>query len=243
MAQSLIANAAPHTFSDQLSRRLKHLFIVCIVISLTVHVTLFICVINVTPTPTPRSIVSYIDIKDIAATSQQLISDVQAPVQPSEQQEPVQEPPARINDAIQSDNPDSTENASNNDLTSPLVLGMANGYFSSLADGRTLRDDIRGYYFDILEKINRRWWQTAGTIKEVALQDGIIEIMIGRDGELLGTRQIRSTGSRVVDKLIADAITQEAPYPTLPASYASGTFQAPLKITKPSYLFNINDLR
>lgn len=181
---------------------------------------------------------SYIDIKDIAVPPRHSISAMSSPAQPSEQQEPVQRPPVDPNDAI-----NGSTNAAADILATPLGLGMANGYFSSLAEGRTLRKDIRGYYFDILEKINHRWWQKAGALTEVALQDGIIEVVIGRDGKLFDVRQMRSTGSREVDRAIIDAITEAEPFPPLPASYEPGIFQAPLKISKPSHLFGVRNPR
>ena len=242
MFQSLTALAPLNAFSGQLSKRLEYLFYLCIVISLTIHIVLLNSVISVNPTTTSGAAISYIDINDIAVPSRHLISDIKPNVKPTEQQEPAQKPPADTNNTVRSNNQDPTTNAATNDLTSPLGLGMANGYFSSLADGRTLRDDIRGYYFDILEKINLQWWQKAGTIKEVAQQDGIIEIQIGRDGKLFDVRQMRGTGSSVADRAIINAIAEAAPFPALPTSYELEIFRAPLKISKPSHLFTGKDL-
>ncbi|OHB32609.1 MAG: hypothetical protein A2X79_05190 [Desulfuromonadaceae bacterium GWB2_53_15] len=240
--QSLTALAPLHAFSGQLSKRLKYLFYLCIVISLTIHIILLISVISINPTTTSGAAINYIDIKDIAVPSRHFISGIKPYVKPTEQQETAQKPPVDTNNTVRSNNQDSTTKAAANDLKSPLGLGMANGYFSSLADGRTLRDDIRGYYFDIMEKINLRWWQTAGTIKEVAQQDGIIEIQIGRDGKLFDVRLMRGTGSSVADRAIINAITEAAPFPALPTSYELETFRAPLKISKPSHLFSGKDL-
>ena len=183
----------------------------------------------------------YLEIKEFTLPSRQLGSVNISPVQPAEQQEPVKQPPDNTNDTIKNSDKDSTINAAPDILATPLGLGMTNGYFSSLADGRTLREDIRGYYFDILEKINKRWWQKAGTLAEVAQQDSIIEILIGRDGKLIDVRQMRSTGSREVDRALIDAITEVAPFPPLPDSYEPQMFQAPLKISKPSHLFGVRN--
>lgn len=185
---------------------------------------------------------SYIDIDDIAVPSRQQMSTIRSPVQQPEQLEPVQQASIAPKETINSDK-DSPTTVATNILATPLGLGMVNGYFSSLADGRTLREDIRGYYFDIVERINQRWWQNAGTLKETAQQDGIIEIMIDRDGKLSDMRQVRSTGSREVDRAIIDAITGAAPFPPLPVSFERGIFQAPLKISKPLHLFGVRNVR
>lgn len=187
---------------------------------------------------------SYIELADFIEPSGHMIPVMRAPVQSADQQEPViQQPSTDPDDTINSSGKDSTTIATPDILASPLGLGMANGFFSSLANGRTLREDIRGYYFDILEKINHSWWQHAGTLAETAQQEGIIEIQIGRDGKLLDVRQMRSTGSRDVDRAIIDAIKGAAPFQPLPASYESELFRAPLKISKPSNLFGVRNVR
>ena len=238
--------SAQHTSSlpARLNRRLKPLFILCLVISITLHIMTIIGVITTNKSPGSGTVVNIIDIKDMGIPSGHTISAMNPPVQPIKQQEPAQLPPDKpANDAINNDNMDSTKKAAADIMETPLGLGMAKGYFSSLAEGRTLRDDIRGYYFDVLEKINQKWWEKAGELTEVAQQDGIIEIVIGRDGTLFNVRLIRSTGSRVVDRTIIDAITESAPFPPLPASLEQGIFQAPLKISKPSHLFGVRNTR
>ena len=39
-----------------------------------------------------------------------------------------------------------------------LGLSIISGYFSSIGEGETLRDDIREYYFEMLRRINEKWW-------------------------------------------------------------------------------------
>jgi len=203
----------------------------------------FIGVIFTNSTAGRAERVNYIDLNDIALPPRHLDSEMRSPVQPLEQTEPDQQPPVEQNEAINSGDKGSTTNRIADIMTTPLGLGMANGYFSSLSEGRTLREDIREYYFEILEKINRRWWQKAGTLTEVAQQDGIIEILIERDGRLLDMRTLRSTGSREVDRAVIDEINESAPFPPLPASYESGTFHAPLKISKPSHLLGTKNFQ
>jgi protein TonB len=160
------------------------------------------------------------------------------PAPSPEHQEPQQTPPQETN-GVPTENVDSAAPANNfaDVLATPLGRGMANGFFSTLAEGRTLRDDIRGYYFELLERINDRWWQRAATLKDSARRDGIAEVVISRDGTLYEVRLISDTGSREVDRAIIDVLSGASPFSALPASYEPNLFHAPLKFTAPSNLF------
>jgi len=122
-------------------------------------------------------------------------------------------------------------------MATPLGLGMTHGYISSLAEGRSLREDIRGYYFELVEKINREWWHRAEGLKEPIRRDGIIELYLRPDGSIISQRMYQGTGSREADQVLQDAIKAVSPLPPLPASFDQKTFMAPLRIKAPSYLF------
>lgn len=124
-------------------------------------------------------------------------------------------------------------------LSTPLGLGMTHGFFSGLADGRTLRDDIRGYYFEMVEKINNEWWDKAGQLKEPLRQDGIFELLIQRDGTIVSIRIMQGTGLVEADRLLTEIIGNASPLPPLPATYDLGLFRAPLRIKAPSFLFRL----
>jgi hypothetical protein len=124
-------------------------------------------------------------------------------------------------------------------MSTSLGLGMTHGFFSGLSDGRTLRDDIRGYYFDMVAKINREWWDQAGLLKEPIRQDGFFELSIQRDGTLVSIRMLKGTGSSEADRLLAEIIRKASPLPALPSTYDQGMFQAPLRIKSPSFLFRL----
>jgi protein TonB len=146
-------------------------------------------------------------------------------------QEPVTEPPA---ESMTGPGKEATTL-----MSTPLGLGMTHGYFSGLSDGRSLKDDIRGYYFEMVEKINREWWDKAGLLKEPLRQDGIFEVLIQRDGTILSTRMLRGTGSREADRVLAEIIKKASPLPPLPSNYDQNLFQAPLRIKAPSFLFRL----
>lgn len=245
--QLLTTQQLTHLFSTHLNCRFKQLFSLCLVISTIFHVVTILSIISSGPARDSGSAVNFIDLSnDISSSSSQMKSVINETVKQPELQEPVQsEPPDRQNtiDSVNSDPVNSTENSSNDAMSSTLGLGMANGFFSSLGDGRSLRPDIHGYYFELLEAINFKWWQKSAGLGETARQDGIMEILIGRNGELLDVKLINSTGSRKVDQAIIDAVAEAAPFPALPASYEMGTFHAPLKISKPSHFFAGKNMR
>jgi TonB-like protein len=122
-------------------------------------------------------------------------------------------------------------------MTTPLGLGMTYGYISTLAEGRSLREDIRGYYFELVERINREWWKRADGLKEPIHQDGIIELCLRPDGSIISQKMYQGTGSREADQVLQDVIKEVSPLPPLPASFDQKMFLAPLRIKAPSYLF------
>ena len=126
-------------------------------------------------------------------------------------------------------------------ISTPLGMGMSFGYFSGLADGRSLREDIRGYYFEMVEKINREWWQQAELLKEPIRQDGIIDVLLQRDGTVLSIRIVQGTGLADADRVLAEIIKKSSPLPPLPASYDQPMFRAPLRIKAPSFLMRLRN--
>jgi protein TonB len=129
----------------------------------------------------------------------------------------------------------------NNVMATPLGLGLTYGYISSIAEGRTLREDIRNYYIELVEKINQEWWRQADGLKEPIRQDGIIELYLQRDGTVTSQRIFQGTGSREADQVLQDVIKKVSPLPPLPAAFAEKTFVVPLRIKAPSYLFRLNN--
>jgi protein TonB len=103
------------------------------------------------------------------------------------------------------------------------------------------RLNIRGYYFEMVEKINREWWDKAGLLKEPLRRDGIFELLVQRDGTIVTIRILQGSGSHEADRLLTEIIRNASPLPPLPSSYDSSMFRAPLRIKAPSFLFRLTN--
>lgn len=219
---------------------------VCLVISLAIHAVAMIAVLVASTRHNPGPAVSYIDINSIDDFAPSAAPVIHSPAAQSARVEtapPVPVPEAQTDPAPAEVLTDPVQPHTAEALATSLGRGMASGYFSSIADGRNLRDDIREYYFAVLEKVNNRWWQRAETLKESASRDGIVEFLVSRDGTLLDLRLSKSTGSREVDRAISEVLKDTSPFPPLPDSYGLDTFRAPLKIAAPLHLFSVRRLR
>ena len=207
-------------------------------------VVIFFSGFSTSGTHSPRLIIENIEFSpSLTAPSQPL------PAPPARQQEmPAAAPPPALEAEKSAQEPPeaappATESAAQEGglISTPLGLGMTHGYFSMLADGKSLRDDVRVYYSEMVEKINREWWNRAGLLKEPLREDGIFEIIIQRDGTIMAQQLVRSTGSREADRLLAEIITKASPLTPLPAAYPLHQFQVPLRIKAPLSLFRVRN--
>ena len=114
-----------------------------------------------------------------------------------------------------------------------LAYGISLGYFRGLGEGESLKDDIREYYFRVLQKFNEKWWLAGGGKLKGVRQDAAVNVFIGRDGTILEKRLIRSSGSSEYDRSVLKALDAASPLPSLPASYERDIFQAPIRIALP----------
>jgi len=114
-----------------------------------------------------------------------------------------------------------------------LGFGDSHGYFSGQADGRSLRGDIKGYYFEMVEKINHEWWDKAAFLKEPLRHDGIFELLVQRDGTIVSIRILLGSGSSEADRLLTETIRKASPLSPLPSTYRLDLFKTPLRIKAP----------
>lgn len=115
---------------------------------------------------------------------------------------------------------------------SAIGLGMISGHFASFAQGESLKDEIRVYYFSLMRRINEAWW-TSGANKGSFVNSASVHLSISREGKLLSCELIESSGNREQDKMLIEAIKLAEPLPPLPASYRWPTFDAPIRFVPP----------
>lgn len=115
---------------------------------------------------------------------------------------------------------------------STIGLGMTSGHFASFAEGATLKDDIRVYYFALMRRINEVWW-TSGAAKGTFANAAAVNLVISRDGRVLGCELLRSSGNREHDRALLAVVKAAEPLPPLPQSYLSPTFNAPIRFVPP----------
>lgn len=217
--------------------------------SLILHTGAALVIIAASGTNTDRNSTAGLIIQDITFTQPVAAPAIiqkapeaarPSPEPPSPTTAPTSESSSQKPDPEQASN--LSVNSGNGELAStPLGLGMTHGFFSGLADGRTLREDIRNYYFELVEKINREWWDSASLLKEPLRRDGIFELSIQPDGTIQTVRILQGTGSRETDQLVLEIVSNASPLPPLPQSYDRGLFRAPLRIKAPSILFRLTN--
>jgi TonB family protein len=119
---------------------------------------------------------------------------------------------------------------------SSLLFGISSGAFASFGDGVSLKDDIRPYFLEILERINASWHKEGSGVTLAA--PAMLLVSIERNGELRAVQTLQSTGNPYHDRLLARAVRSAAPFPVMPASYTPPTFEAPLRFSPPLSLMS-----
>jgi protein TonB len=113
-------------------------------------------------------------------------------------------------------------------------LGMSRGYFKSIADGQTLRPDIRDYYFAMLKKINDSWWaHGTAQARNGVVREPVIDVLVARNGEIVRKALLKSSGNPAYDREILSAVDAASPLPALPESYGGDFFEAPVRLVAP----------
>lgn len=113
-----------------------------------------------------------------------------------------------------------------------IGLGMISGHFASFAEGESLKDDIRVYYFTLMRRINEVWW-VSGAAKGTFTSAASVNIHISREGKVLGCDLIESSGSSEQDLALLDSIKKAEPLPPLPRSFYGRVFNAPIRFVPP----------
>jgi len=115
---------------------------------------------------------------------------------------------------------------------SSIGLGMISGHFASFADGESLKDDIRVYYFSLMRRINEVWWMSGASKGSFTFAASVI-LHISRDGKVVACDLLESSGNREQDLVLLDSVKRAEPLPPLPASYPGKIFNAPIRFVPP----------
>jgi periplasmic protein TonB len=113
-----------------------------------------------------------------------------------------------------------------------LGMGLTKGYFKSLGEGESLRAGIKGYYLEMLQSINERWWMDE-KIDKRRLAPVVVNIIVARNGDIVDSKILRGSGNPLYDKAVLAALTAASPLPPLPADYDQDFFQAPIRLVPP----------
>jgi len=113
-----------------------------------------------------------------------------------------------------------------------IGLGMLSGHFASFAEGASLKDDVRAYYFALMRRINEAWW-TSGAAQGAFANAAAVNLIISSDGMVVACELLESSGSREQDKTLLAAVRAAEPLPPLPQSYPWPTFSAPIRFVPP----------
>lgn len=95
-----------------------------------------------------------------------------------------------------------------------------------------MRDDIRMYYFSLLQNINEKWWLDKN-IDRKGIREVVMNIIVARNGEIVAKQLIRGSGNAAYDKAVLNALEAAGPLPPLPESYNGDFFQAPIRLVPP----------
>ncbi|GAM10041.1 hypothetical protein OR1_02327 [Geobacter sp. OR-1] len=114
-------------------------------------------------------------------------------------------------------------------------LGLLNGHFGTLADGRTLRNDMREYHLALLRAINENWWRNGNKFE--GMNSAIVNIVVARDGEILAAQIMQSSGNPTYDRTLVKSLLGAGPLPPLPSQFESPVFTAPIRFNPPLTMF------
>jgi TonB family protein len=223
-----------------IKRRSIDIFVCTIIISLLLHLVAGLVFVLPGRFSQNRSTALFLDLQSMPLLPSEGKSPDVAPEQPLEKpaETPVAEPQpmpapetARLENAVASSlaravqTPEAVHESS-------IGLGMVSGHFASFAQGESLKDEIRVYYFSLMRRINEAWW-TNGANKGSFVNSASVHLSISREGKLLACELIESSGNREQDKMLIEAIKKAEPLPPLPASYRWPTFDAPIRFVPP----------
>jgi len=214
------------------------IFVCTIVISIILHLAASTVLLLPGNYSAPPAETLFVDLQSMAVPAESAVTAQKVPSQPEETLLPQPEALPQSTPAVEK-----MEQAVDSSLRraaqtpeavhdSSIGLGMISGHFASFAQGESLKDEIRVYYFELMRRINEVWW-TTGATKGSFVATAAVNIMISRDGTLVGSELLESSGSREQDQALLESIKKAAPLPPLPQSFPQRTFNAPIRFVPP----------
>jgi periplasmic protein TonB len=114
----------------------------------------------------------------------------------------------------------------------PLLAALLVGPVAGAAGGHSqLQTFFQGqlnsadYQKKVFDRVARTWKQPGARHAPGPGQKAIVQAMVAPDGTLLSAALLRESGSKVWDAAALSAVKKAAPFPKLPADYASPTLE------------------
>lgn len=217
-------------------------FIVAVAASLVLHAVCSVILVGLPSGPASRSSVTYIDLTMPQHAAPMTVPAKKAeakpaalPEKPVAVEKPAAEPlpqaqPAQPTVVPPAAAPQAKPDEDRSHTT--LGLGLTRGYFKTIGEGETLRPGIKEYYLEMLQVINEKWWMDEQVDKR-RIDPVVINLVVGRNGEIISSEIITSSGNRSYDKAVLASLTAASPLPPLPANYKGDIFQAPIRLVPP----------
>lgn len=213
-------------------------FALGIAASVVLHLAAAAILLSLPQGPQMQQSVTYVDLANVQPPPTAVPKDASPP---DPQLAEPEEPELSEEPAVKETAPEQTAQAQQPTPPTPpaaqelpkttLGIGLTKGFFETLGNGETLRDDIREYYLALLERVNQKWWMDPQVHQRVSAI--VVDITVARNGEIVESRVLNSSGDRRYDRAVLAALASAGPLPPLPMSYQMEFFQAPIRLVPP----------
>ena len=223
----------------------QDLFVRMLVTSFVLHVTVYLVLLSLHGKVEKWGQIGYLELKDLTFPAEIRHNELPAgatittnsdrTIKMSREAPHSHTERSLESEKAQPDNQQTLPDAATNPVApeqSSLGLGLANGYFSSLAEGENLRPDIREYYFNMLRVINEQWWVSRPD-KIERNREAIINVVIDRNGVIVAKEFLKRSGNPLFDRTMLHSLDSANPLPPLPKTYEPDYFSAPLRFIAP----------
>jgi len=217
-----------------------HNFQLMFVLSLLLHLAVFACLTMGKSSRFTGKTVAFMDLTMTAPADPKADTPPSVPKEPTPAatQQMFIPPPQSEMSNLQDKIEKNLQEPDNHSAIQQVSVGLSatRGYFRSLSEGETLKEDVQAYYFEMLQKINEKWWLDK-SIDRAGIRELVLRITIARDGTIVAKNLLRSSGNRIYDEAVLKALEGVGSLPPLPESYNGDFFFAPIRLVAPLNLF------